>query len=54
MSAIILYPLVVAILGLLVYLLAANPKAQEIGRIMFFCGLFWLVAMFSGRTLHLP
>lgn len=52
MSAIILYPLVIAILGLLVYLLAANPKASEIGRIMFFCGLFWLVYLFLGHSVR--
>lgn len=30
----------VMIIGLLMYVLAVNPKVQEIGRIMFFCGLF--------------
>lgn len=34
------FPLVVAILGVLVYALAATPKPAEVGRIMFFCGLF--------------
>lgn len=35
----------IALAGLLVYLLSANPKAQELGRIMFFCGL--LVTTFA-------
>lgn len=52
MTATVLYPLVVALLGLLVYLLASNPKVQEIGRIIFFCGLFWLVFLFAGHTLR--
>lgn len=35
---IILLPLLVAVIGLLMYALSANPKLQEVGRIMFFCG----------------
>jgi Na+/phosphate symporter len=30
--------LLVAVVGLLMYALSANPKLQEVGRIMFFCG----------------
>ncbi len=40
-----LVPLFVAIVGLLMWLLAANAKVAEIGKIMFFCGLMAL--MFS-------
>lgn len=36
---VIYIPLLVAILGVLMYALATNGKIQEIGRIMFFCGL---------------
>lgn len=36
---IILVPLLIAIIGLLLYVLASNPKFAEIGRIMFFTGL---------------
>jgi Na+/phosphate symporter len=36
---IIYLTLLVALIGVLMYALAANPKLQEIGRIMFFCGL---------------
>jgi Na+/phosphate symporter len=32
-------PLVCALVGLLMYVLSANPKVGEIGRIMLFCGL---------------
>ena len=35
---IIVMPLLVAVIGLLMYALCSNPKLQEIGRIMFFCG----------------
>jgi hypothetical protein len=36
---IIALPLIVAIIGLLMYALSANAKVQEIGRIMFWTGL---------------
>jgi Na+/phosphate symporter len=36
---IIYLSLLVAVVGLLMYALSANPKLQEIGRISFFCGL---------------
>jgi hypothetical protein len=36
----ILLSVLVLVVGLLMYLLAANPKVQEVGRIMFFSGLF--------------
>jgi Na+/phosphate symporter len=41
----VLIPIVVCVLGLVLYLLASNPKAQEVGRLMFFCGL--LVVLFA-------
>lgn len=37
-------PLIALIVGLLVYVLASNSKAVELGRITFFCGL--LVTLF--------
>jgi Na+/phosphate symporter len=36
---IIYVSLLVALIGLLMYAFAANPKLQEIGRVSFFCGL---------------
>jgi Na+/phosphate symporter len=36
---VILLPLLIALVGVLMYALSANPKLQEIGRIMFFSGL---------------
>lgn len=35
---IVLLPVLFAVIGLLMYALCANPKLQEVGRIMFFCG----------------
>jgi hypothetical protein len=36
---IIALPIVICLIGLLMWVLSANPKLQEVGRIMFFCGL---------------
>ena len=36
----IYFSALVALVGVLMYALAANPKLCEIGRIMFACGLF--------------
>lgn len=36
---IILLPLLVAVIGLLMYALCTNPKLVEVGRIMFWTGL---------------
>jgi len=47
------FPLVVLILGMLMYVLASNPKVQEMGRILFFVGAFWLVQTVSSKTVHL-
>ncbi len=49
-----LVPLFVAIVGLLLWLLASNPKVSEIGKIMFFCGLFTLLLVFGEGRVKLP
>ena len=46
----ILTPLLVALVGLLMYALCANPKLQEIGRIMFWTGL--LAFLLGGGAQH--
>jgi Na+/phosphate symporter len=52
MITIYLAPLI-ALAGVLIYALAANPKAVEIGRIMFACGLLVALLEFaSGRVFH--
>lgn len=47
-------PMVFVLVGLIVYLMAANTKAAEIGRITFAMGMFWLVARLSDITFQLP
>ncbi len=44
-----LAPLAVALIGLLVYVLSSNPKASELGRILFAVGM--LVATAAGARL---
>lgn len=47
---IIYLPLLISIVGLLMYALSANPKVVEIGRIMFWTGL---LAFLLGGAGHL-
>lgn len=46
-------PAIFAVVGLLLYILATNPKLQEIGKLTFFAG--FLVTMFTlaSKTVHL-
>jgi len=48
-----IWPLVIAVIGALVYALAGNAKATELGRITFACGMLWLVYSLVGHTMHL-
>lgn len=48
---IILLPLLVMVIGCLMYAFAANPKVQELGRILFFVGAFFTVWGASGKVL---
>ena len=43
-------PLLVCIVGLLMYALSANTKVAEIGRIMFWTGLLVTLFVSSGKT----
>lgn len=52
MSLTILLPLLVAVLGALVYLLAARPETKEMGRLCFFIGVLWAVYQVMGKALH--
>jgi hypothetical protein len=47
---IIYLPLLICIIGLLMYILAEKPKVQEVGRIMFWTGL--LAFMLGGGPGH--
>ena len=46
----IYFSLLVAVLGLLLYVLSANPKLQEIGRIAWGCGL--LAFLLQAANVH--
>jgi hypothetical protein len=43
--------LLIAIIGLITYALAANPKAAEIGRITYFAGLLAFLLTSADRLL---
>ena len=52
---VIYFSLLVALIGLLMYALCANPKLQEIGRISYFAGLLAFLLNSVGpmiSTLH--
>lgn len=46
-------PLLVAILGLLLYALSAQPKVAECGRLMFACGVLVTLMAEMSRAVHL-
>jgi hypothetical protein len=48
---IILLPLLVAIIGVLMYALCANPKLAEVGRLMFACGLLAFLLVYHGQPI---
>jgi hypothetical protein len=50
--AVILWPLLVAIVGVLVYALASNPNVSEMGRIAYAVGLLWTVYDVATRVVH--
>ncbi len=45
-------PIIFIILGAFVYILAANPKAQELGKLTFAAGMFALLFTLAGRLVH--
>jgi hypothetical protein len=49
----VLLPLAFTILGALVYALAANPKASEMGRLTFGAAVLVLIYVLSHTSLHL-
>jgi Na+/phosphate symporter len=49
-----IFAVVLAVVGAFIFALSSNPKASELGRIMFFCGLFALCLIMGGKTVHIP
>lgn len=47
LTMVILFPVLLAIIGLLMYVLSANPKVSEIGRILFFAGTLATLLRFT-------
>lgn len=45
--------LLIAVIGVLLYALSANPKLQELGRLAFFAGLLAFLLGFSGHLVPL-
>jgi Na+/phosphate symporter len=45
--------LVCALVGVVVYLMASQPKAVEIGRILFFVGMLVFVSVLGGHAVRL-
>jgi hypothetical protein len=50
--ATIVYLLGIAVAGLVLYLIAKDAKRTEVGRIVFFVGLLWLVQILAAKTFH--
>jgi len=46
-------PLLLALVGVLLYALSSNPKVTEIGRLMFACGLLVSLYAVAGHTAKL-
>ena len=51
--AIAWFPILVALIGVLLWFISANGKVQEAGRIMFFCGLLSLCFALSREVVRL-
>jgi len=43
-------PLLVAVVGLLTYVLAGNAKVAEVGRALMWCGILVTLWVMAGRT----
>lgn len=46
-------PLIVALVGVLMYALCANPKLARIGEILFFCGTLVTLLGVGNKSWHL-
>jgi Na+/phosphate symporter len=53
MVVIALVPLVVCVVGALLYALSSNPKISEMGRLAFFAGLLALMLAMAGHTVKI-
>ena len=51
--AIAWFPIIIALIGVLLYFISTNGKVQEVGRIMFFCGLLVLCFTLAHEVVRL-
>lgn len=51
--AIAIFPIILLVIGILLYFVSANGKVQEVGRLMFFCGLLVLTFVLSREVVRL-
>ena len=47
---VVLLPIIICVVGLIMYMIATNPKVAEVGRMMFWTGL--LATMLSSPALQ--
>jgi hypothetical protein len=47
-------PALVLVIGLLLWFISSNPKAQEVGRIMFWTGLLAFLLGTGGHGISIP
>ena len=47
-------PVLVAVVGILVYALSSNTKLAEIGRALMWCGILVATWVAAGRVVRLP
>jgi hypothetical protein len=53
MLVVTVVPLLAAIIGLLVYVLASNPKVSEVGRIVFMTAILVVWFTMAGKTVRI-
>lgn len=53
MTMTLLFPILLAIIGALLYALA-NGKASELGRLTFMAGVIAIALLLSGYRVHIP
>jgi len=51
--AIAIFPVILLVIGILLYFVSTNGKVQEVGRLMFFCGLLVLTFDLSRDVVRL-
>lgn len=49
----IVWPLLVAVLGALIYAFAARSDLKEVGRLLCFSGIFWTVYLLTGSQFRI-